>query len=180
MALTPTQRGVVRGMATAATLTVVAIFGGAAWHPGALLPGDDTVARLTYALKWNLLPAACLLVAVVRLARHRFLTPEDIDGGGLSPGTQRAHILQSILQNTLEQSVLAAFAYFIWAVVMPHGWLTSIPAAALLFVFGRILFSRGYERGAHARAAGFGLTFYPSVLMLAVATVYLTQHMVFG
>ena len=76
--------------------------------------------------------------------------------------------------------VLASFAYLIWIVVMPRVWLASISAAALLFVFGRILFSRGYERGAHARAAGFGLTFYPSVLMLAVAAVYLIHDMAFG
>lgn len=180
MTLTPAQRGVARGIAIAAIATAVVVFGAAAWHPDMLLPGDGTVAQLAYALKWDLLPAACLLIAVGRLARHRFFTPEDIAGGGLSPGTQKAHVLQSILQNTLEQVVLASLAYFIWAVVMPHGWLASIPAAALLFLIGRILFSRGYERGAAARAIGFGLTFYPSVLMLAVAALNLIRHMVVG
>ncbi len=180
MTLTPTQRGVVRGIGIAASLTVVVMFGAAAWHPDVLLPGDDTVARLSFALKWDLLPAACLLIAVGRLARYRFFTPDDIDGGGLSPGTQKAHVLQSILQNTLEQVVLASLAYFIWAVVMPHGWLASIPAAAILFLIGRILFSRGYERGAAARAIGFGLTFYPSVLMIAAAAINLIRHLVVG
>ena len=180
MTLTPTQRGVVRGIGIAASVTVVAMFGAAAWHPDVLLPGDDPVARLSFALKWDLLPATCLLIAVGRLARHRFFTPDDIDGGGLSPGTQRAHVLQSILQNTLEQVVLASLAYFIWAVVMPHGWLASIPAAALLFLIGRILFSRGYERGAAARAIGFGLTFYPSVLMIAVTAINLIRRLVVG
>ncbi len=180
MTLTPTQRGVVEGIGIAASLTVVVMFGAAAWHPDVLLPGDDTVARLSFALKWDLLPAACLLIAVGRLARYRFFTPEDIDGGGLSPGTQKAHVLQSILQSTLEQVVLASLAYLIWAVVMPHGWLASIPAAAILFLIGRILFSRGYERGAAARAIGFGLTFYPSVLMIAAAAINLVRHLVVG
>ncbi len=180
MTLTPTQRGVVGGIGIAASLTVVAMFGAAAWHPDVLLPGDDTVARLGFALKWDLIPAACLLIAVGRLARHRFFTPDDIDGGGLSPGTQKAHVLQSILQNTLEQVVIASLAYFIWAVVMPHGWLASIPAAAILFLIGRLLFSRGYERGAAARAIGFGLTFYPSVLMIAAAAINLIRHLVVG
>ena len=63
---------------------------------------------------------------------------------------------------------------------MPHGWLASIPAAAILFLIGRILFSRGYERGAAARAIGFGLTFYPSVLMIAAAAINLVRHLVVG
>ena len=50
---------------------------------------------------------ACLAINIGLLARHRFFTPDDIDGGGLTPGTATAHILQSMLQNTLEQSVLA-------------------------------------------------------------------------
>ena len=59
-------------------------------------------------------------------------------------------------------------------------WRFKWAAAALLFLIGRILFSRGYERGASARAVGFGLTFYPSVLMLAVAAITLTRHTVVG
>jgi len=61
MALNQNQRGVVRGMVIAAALTVVAIFGAAAWHPAMLLPIDDGVARLTFALKWSLLPALYLI-----------------------------------------------------------------------------------------------------------------------
>lgn len=176
MALSTKQLGVARGMAIGAACTVAAIVGAAAWHPAVLLPSDNTVARIAFAIKWELLPVLCLVAAVGRLARHRFFTREDIDGGGLSPGTQRAQMLQSILQNTLEQTVLASLAYLIWAVVMPHAWLASIPAAAALFVLGRLLFSRGYERGAAARALGFALTFYPTVLMLAASVVALAYH----
>jgi uncharacterized membrane protein YecN with MAPEG domain len=176
MVFTPKQRGVARGMATGAICTIVAIAGAAAWYPAALLPSDNTVARIAFALKWDLLPAVCLLAAVAQLARHRFFTPEDIDGGGLTPGTARAHVLQSIVQNTLEQAVLASLAYLIWAVTMPHAWLASIPVAAVLFLLGRLLFFRGYERGAAARAAGFALTFYPSVLMLAASVVMLGRQ----
>ncbi len=180
MALTPQQRGVVRGIAISALCTVIVVAGAPAWYPAGLLPGDDAMGRIAFAFKWDLLPAACLLVAVGRLARHRFFTPEDIDGGGLSSGTPRAHVLQSILQNTLEQVVLASLAYVISALLVPHSWLASIPAAAILFLIGRILFSRGYDRGAGARAVGFGLTFYPSVLLLAIAAVNLAFPMIVG
>ncbi len=40
--------------------------------------------------------------------------------------------------------------------------------AAVLFAVGRVLFWRGYARGAPGRAMGFGLTFYPSVALLAL------------
>jgi len=73
----------------------------------------------------------------------------------------------------LEQSVLAVAAYMIWAAVMPLSWLRAIPVAALLFATGRILFARGYDRGAPGRAMGFGLTAYPTFGMLATMTVVL-------
>lgn len=47
-------------------------------------------------------------------------------------------------------------------------WLLGlVPAAAVLFVIGRVLFFRGYERGAAGRALDFSLIFYPTVLLLA-------------
>ena len=80
-------------------------------------------------------------------------------------------ILQSILQNTLEQSVLAVFVHSIWVVVMPVSWATAVLAAAIMFFAGRALFTFSYEKGAPSRAIGFVLTFYPSVLMLAIIVV---------
>ena len=180
MTLSPKQHGVVRGMTVGAILTVVAIVGTAAWHPGALLPDDNTVARLGFALKWAVLPGLCLMVSIGRLARHRFFTPEDIDGGGLSPGTENARVLQAVLQNTLEQSVLASLAYLIWVVTVPHAWLASLPAAAILFLIGRILFVRGYRHGAPARSLGFAMTFYPSVVLLVASAIELGRRLIVG
>ena len=175
--MTPKQRGVLRGIALAAVLTLVAIPGAAIWHPVALVPPDAPGARMAFALKWDILLLLCLLANIGALARHRFFTPEDIDGGGLASGTSKAHVLQCILQNTLEQVVLALPVHLIWAVAMPLDWLASIPVAALLFFSGRVLFWRGYEQGAPARAAGFGLTFYPSVLMLVILVSVLARGM---
>ena len=127
--------------------------------------------RLTLALQADLLLALWLLLSIGRLARHRFFTPEDIDGGGLSLGTDEARVLQATLQNTIEQTVFAVLVHVIWAVTLPPNWLVAIPAAAILFVIGRILFVRGYAQGAPSRALGFALTFYPSVLMLLISAV---------
>ena len=54
---------------------------------------------------------------------------------------------------------------------MPPAQLAVIPAAAVLFALGRLLFWRGYAGGAPSRALGFGLTFYPTALMLIVNIV---------
>jgi uncharacterized membrane protein YecN with MAPEG domain len=108
----------------------------------------------------------CLTANIGLLARHRFFTPEDIDGGGLTKGTAQAQVLQATLQNTLEQTVLALSVHAVWAAEMPASWQAVIPAAAILFFIGRVLFWRGYARGAPGRALGFALTFYPTVAML--------------
>ena len=113
-----------------------------------------------------LMPALTLAFSVGRLAKHRFFSPQDIDGSALSPGSGKAILLQSLLQNTLEQAVLALFAYASWSILVPSYLLPAAPTAAVLFLIGRILFFAGYAQGAKARALGFALTFYPTALLL--------------
>jgi hypothetical protein len=150
------------GLATAAAVVAVGI----TWNPFGFAPDLPLGERVSVAIRCVTLPALCLAVAIGRLAKHRFFTPADIDGSGLQPGSARALLLQSILQNTLEQAVLASFAYLAWAVVMPSAWLSTVPLAALAFAVGRVLFFAGYGRGAPSRAVGFTMAFYPSVAML--------------
>jgi uncharacterized MAPEG superfamily protein len=152
-------------MVTGLVITVLALAWAVLAQPATLTPPHSYPATVAHALKWDILLVLCLVVSIALLARHRFFTPEDIDGGGLTKGTPHAHILQSTLQNTLEQTVLALAIHLIWAAVMPQSWQAAVPVAAMLFFVGRILFSRGYAGGAPARALGFGLTFYPSVAM---------------
>ena len=134
---------------------------------------DKPDTRLAWALQRALLPTLTVMVAVARVANRRFCTPEDIDGAGLTAGTSQARLYCAILQNTLEQVVLAFAAYAIWAVVVPYNWLRPIPVAAMYFVAGRVLFARGYAKGAAGRAMGFGLTAYPTFGMLATLAVIL-------
>lgn len=160
------QRGVLRGMATGASVTVAALGLAIVASPQALMPDDGLAAALAHALRWDLLIAGWLAVNVGVLARHRFVTPEDIDGGAVMEGTPRARGLQAMLTNTLEQSVLAVAVHGGWAVTMPRSWQAAVPVGATLFLVGRLLFWRGWARGAPARAVGFSLTYYPSVTML--------------
>jgi hypothetical protein len=164
--MTNKQKGVLRGVVAGLAITLVVLGLAVAGVLTPLMPG--TRPPLAFALTWDTLVLACLAVNIGVLARHRFFTADDIDGGGLTPGTETAHLLQSMLQNTLEQSVLALGVHAIWAVVMPQAWQAAVPAAVMLFVIGRALFWRGYTRGAPGRALGFALTFYPQVVMLVV------------
>ena len=134
------------------------------------------VVRLKLATLAGLAPAAVLLLCIARLAKHRFTTPQDIHGSALTEGTERARLLQALLQNTLEQSVLAIPLYLAASLVFPARFLPLVAAAAALFVVGRIQFFRGYARGAPSRATGFGLTFYPSAaLLISVIAVAVLQ-----
>lgn len=169
MVLGRVQRSVARGMATGLGVTfLVLVLVPVMWSRG--VGHDSLEARFEWLSLALLLPAATLAFAIARLAGHRFFTPQDMDGSALTAGTDRARLLQSLLQNTLEQVALALPVYFAWAMFAPGRLLPTLPAAGCLFLLGRLLFFRGYVHGAAARALGFALTFYPTlVLVLALA-----------
>lgn len=173
MALTRKQIGVLRGMLIASAISVSAIVSGPILSPDLLTPGDDLQSRLAFVWGWDLLIVFWLLATVGTLARRRFFSPEDIDGGASSAGSDGARVHQAIVQNTLEQVVLAVIVHTVCAVFFPIGWMSAIPIAVILFAIGRALFWRGYYGGAPARAVGFGLTFYPTLLLFALVTSWL-------
>jgi len=172
MAFNPKQTAVVKHAGTGAAIVVATLFG-SFYLPSRFLPDDQTAPRIAWALQWALLPMLTLMVSIMRVANYRFASAEDIDGSGLTVGSAQINTLRAVLQNTLEQSVLALTAYAVVAVSFPHAWLCVIPAAALLFVIGRICFAAGYASGAGGRALGFGLTAYPTFGLLMAAAVVL-------
>lgn len=166
-----TQRGVAVGMASA-FLTAAAILGVVVIYAGRGLASPAPLEFRLWLLALSIMaPAFSLFVCIARLAKHRFFTAEDIHGSALSGGTVRARLLQSLLQNTLEQGALALPVYMGCAFVYPSRFLGVIPAAAAMFLVGRVLFFAGYSNGAPSRAFGFALTFYPTVL-LGFAAIY--------
>jgi len=180
MALDGKQSGVLLNMLLALALTVVLFAVAIVWHPAVLVPLAGLADRLAAALRWDALVLLCLVLAIGNLARHRFLTPADIDGSGLTSATDRARIFQAILQNTLEQTVIAIAAHLLWAASMPVLWQPVIPVAAILFVIGRVCFAIGYRGGAPARAFGFALTFYPTAIMAFGASIALLWRAIAG
>jgi len=171
MALTVKQRGVLKGISIGAAITVAVIVGAILAGPMVLSPEATVAERLSFALWADVFIALWLGISIALLARHRYFTPEDIDGGGLTRGSETASVLQATLQNTLEQTVLAVLVHLTWATLMPVSWMSAIPAAVVLFLVGRLLFLLGYRGGAPSRALGFALTYYPSLLMLVIVVV---------
>jgi len=170
MQLSTKQTAVLAGMIAAVLVSGLALTGGAFLFP-AILSEDGVPERFDLLAQSVLAISFWLLASVGALARHRFFTPADVDGSGLTQGSAEAKILQAVLQNTLEQTVLAVIAYSCFAVLAPAQYLGALPVAAGLFWVGRALFWHGYARGAGGRAFGFALTFYGTVIVLAATLV---------
>lgn len=166
MALTDKQSGVLKRMMIGLLIALAIVIGSGVWNPLGFPAGMSPVDRLAVAAQCALVPGLFMIIAVARMARQRFFSPEDIDGGVTATDTPRAQLLQTLLQNTLEQTLIALLVYLGWALTMPATWLSVVPVAALAFAIGRILFFLGYEEGAPSRALGFAMTFYPSVVMM--------------
>jgi uncharacterized membrane protein YecN with MAPEG domain len=119
--------------------------------------------RLATAVIAATVAAGWLAAGIANVARLRFLSPAAIDVGN-TPDDATAQA-RAILQNTLEQVVLAIPVYVGLAVVFDRS-MVAIAAMTGLFSAGRALFWAGYADGAAGRAFGFALTFYPSVVGL--------------
>ena len=170
------QKSVALGMAVGALAATAIIGYGIFYNPFNYSAEITAAAKFGVAFKFSLLPAFCLAFSMGRLAKHRFFHAEDIDGAGLTTASARAKYLQAILQNTLEQVMLAVIVYAAWAALMPAQWLSVLPLAAFAFLIGRFLFFGTYKNGPSARAIGFTLSFYVSVGMLVVIAVYELMH----
>ena len=171
MALNQQQQGVLKGMMLALLVSILALSLAAFIIPpaiGAALAWQRRLAVLQEAYLLILIPYA---VGIIRLAKHRFFCIEDIDAAVGHSQSVKALALQSMLQNTLEQTVLAVLIYFVWVLLLPISNLGILYMAALLFFIGRVLFFLFYERGAVARSFGFALTFYPTMLLLLACLV---------
>lgn len=162
-----------RDTSIAFVLTVAAFF--AAYHflPGLIDLPDATADRLGFAALVWAVPCLVLLVAIMLVSTGRRFSPQDIGGQAAGPPSDKLAVKAAFLQNTLEQTVLAAGCYFALAAIGSGAWLALLPVAAGLFVVGRLLFYLGYERGAKGRSLGMSLTMLPSFVgYLVVAWLF--------
>ena len=172
MALSDKQLGVIKGMAIAMAVSVLTIILGIYFDPFSYAQIENIHGRTEILGLSVILPTLFLVASIGRLAKFRFFSPDDIDGSALTKGSENVCLLQSLLQNTLEQLVIAISVYTAWCFLMPVSWLSALPLCSVLFALGRILFFKGYKNGAASRAVGFALTFYSTVLLLLVLIAY--------
>ncbi len=131
--------------------------------------GIDTV-RLSAPVA-SALVALALVFCIGDIARKRFFNTDIIDGAAYDHPGSTVAVDKAVLQNTLEQTVLAIAAYNGLAAVTPGLATVLLPALVILFLLGRALFIFGYRKGAGGRAFGFALTFYPTVAAYAIFVV---------
>jgi len=157
------QLAVAFGMAAAVAVLLLTWFK----LPDLPLPvpeAGDMAAKAAFVLHWLLLPGLALLFGIGLVANQRFFVSDAIDGG-----PSKSRLIEIALRyntNTLEQTVLAAIAWFGLALVLPVPQLKLIPAMAISFAIGRVLFLIGYLVVPVARALGLGLTAYPTFAAL--------------
>jgi hypothetical protein len=163
--MTHEQKQVLAGMTTAVALTVAALL--AVYFLAR--NGVDTV-RLS-APAASALAALALVSCIGGIARKRFFHADVIGGAAFDRPGGAVAVDKAVLQNTLEQTVLAALAYNGLAAVLPGIAPVLLPVLVSLFLIGRILFIAGYAKGAGHRALGFALTFYPTVAAYAIFVV---------
>lgn len=165
------QRAVALQMGVALCVTILVTAACLYWIAPASRPLPD---RLIAVAGADLLVLFWLPACIGNVARLRFFSADDIAGTASTKGTADVSRANAVLQNTLEQVVLALPVHVALAVLIPSS-VPLIVALATLFAIGRFLFWIGYAKGARSRAFGFALTFYPSVTGLVVAAAAATR-----
>jgi uncharacterized membrane protein YecN with MAPEG domain len=159
------QRRVALRMTAALSVTVLVV--STCLYQGAAAPAP-LAERLIVTARADVFVLCWLAATIGNVARLRFFSTNDIAGSGSGKATAEVGRASAVLQNTLEQVVLAVPVHAALAVLVTSS-VPLIVALAALFAFGRLLFWIGYAKGAEARAFGFALTFYPTLAGLAIA-----------
>lgn len=175
----PEQRGVV--LASSVALLVCAGVLGAvyAWLPPALFglkPDMGAGERIAFALKVDILVFLWLAGCVRAVSAGRFRSSADIRGSAYSPPSPAIAVRAAVLQNSLEQTVLAVGAHLALAAVVEGPELVLVPALVFVYVAGRASFAAAYAKGAAARAFGMALTGASSVAAYAIAIAAVVTH----
>ncbi|MGL4236849.1 MAPEG family protein [Tabrizicola sp.] len=160
---------------TRRTSIAVGMAGGVGWTVALLglataLPSGVPAAE---ALVYAFFPAGLVLIALVgRLAALRFFDDALIDGQPFAPGSPAAR-LQAILQNTVEQALIAVLVWPFVAFALGQGGSNVVLALGLGFGVTRLAFWYGYSVSPPLRAFGFAGGFYPTVLAAVWAVISL-------
>ncbi len=160
------QQQVKYGAAAAAVASAVFIYFGYRFYPFAGPELMSMADRLAFVFQCELFAMLMLLAGIGTIAKQRFQNKEAIDGAtsNLPPAIE---LNLRYLQNTFEQFVLVVIAHLVLVTVIDSESVKIIPLLVCWWVIGRILFWLGYHQFPVGRAVGFGITFYPTVCVIA-------------
>ena len=168
------QRSIVLQSALAVLLAAAVLWAGYRCLPPELVgadAADDASERLAFALKWDLPVFLWLAGCIDGVSQGRFWSSGDRKGSALGPPGPKLAVRAAVLQNSLEQTVLAIGAHLILSTVLRDVELVLIPLLVLLYLLGRATFAAGYARNPIARAFGMALTGAPLAFAYLLAAV---------
>lgn len=166
MAFDSEQRGILRGSALALCFALATAGAGYAWLPPrwfGLSNAMTTADQIAFALKADVLLFVWLAWCVRAVSKRRFRSAVDRKGSGFGRPSEAIAIPTAVLQNSLEQTVLAFGAHLVLATVLRGPELVIIPLLVTLYIIGRVTFSLGYAQGAVRRSFGMALTAAPTL-----------------
>ena len=131
------------------------------WRPA----GWGVIDRLTLVIQCGILAIVPGVVGVIVVAAQR-LRPNLQVGQKLAEYSS-VDINTRFVKNTVEQFVLFFVGISGMSAYVTHKDAATIPILTAMFLTGRCLFWIGYHKHPYVRAFGFGLTFYPTVIVFA-------------
>jgi hypothetical protein len=131
----------------------------------------DRIAQMIKDAVFAILPAlvAICIVAAQRLDPHMWVGRTAKPNSALDINTR-------FILNTFEQFILYFIGNAGLAIYCPPQEARTLIILTALFLLGRVMFWVGYHFNPYLRAFGFGVTFYPTV----VVYLWLVLRMVFG
>ena len=129
------------------------------WQPQAW----DVADRLALVIKCSVFAILPAVVAIAIVAAQR-LNPDMWVGQNVRPYSS-LDINTRFILNTVEQFILFLVGLSGISLYVPVSEARTVPILAALFLIGRILFWVGYHKNPYLRAFGFGLTFYPTIVV---------------
>ena len=165
------QRGVLKASAVAIALCASVLVAAYAWlptEPFGLERNMDAGERIAFALKIDVLVFLWLAGCLRAVSGGRFRSEADIRGSAYGPPSPAIAVKVAVLQNSLEQTVLAVGAHLSLAATLRGDELVLLPALVVLYLAGRAAFASSYRKGAAARAFGMALTGASTIAAYAI------------
>jgi uncharacterized membrane protein YecN with MAPEG domain len=166
------QRSIVRDAFLAIAVCAAILAAGYTWLPASwfgLKTSFATADRIAFALQADLAIFLWLAGCVRAVSKGRFDTPGDIGGSASGPPSPALKVRAAVLQNSLEQTVLAVGAHLILATVLRGAELRVIPVLVAVYLLGRATFAWGYAQRPVGRAFGMALTGVSTVVAYGLA-----------